>query len=64
MLPLDTFAKFLYLLLQFINTQFIFMQFEGHLLKSFFVCLWIFNIMKVNIALVAPVITYFSNLIQ
>lgn len=64
MLLFNTFTKFLNLLLQFINTQFIFMQSGSHLLKSIFMCLWIFNIMKINIALVTPIISYFPNLIQ
>ena len=63
MLPINIFTKLLYLLLQFINTQFILVQSDSHLLKNIFVRLWIFNVMKINIELMTPVITYFSNLI-
>ena len=63
MLPINIFTKLLYLLLQFINTLFILVQSDSHLLKNIFVRLWIFNVMKINIELMTPVITYFSNLI-
>lgn len=40
------------------------MQSVSHLLKSLVMLFGVFNIMKINIALMTPVITYFPDLIQ